>query len=645
LKYLRKRPVRKTTGLILQVLLRHRQIVALCAYSGITAVSYVLAFLLRYEFQVSDVSWTLVWATLPLLVVLRAAWNWMFRLGATHWRFIGAHDVMRLGLAATGGTASFFVATWIIALAPRVPRSIIVIEWVVSAYLTAAVWLAYRRIREEIRHHRGSVGRNGGKRILIIGAGDAGALLAREMMRIPTGYRPIGFIDDDTTKHKTTLHGLMVLGGTTSLPAIVAAEQVDEVAIAVPSATPAELRTIVERCEAANIRFKVLPGLAAVLAGNVRVGYLRDLRIEDLLGRQPVRLELPELYDDLRGTSVLITGAAGSIGSELARQVALHDPGVMVLLDQAETPLFYLERELRERHPNTQMVFVVADIVDEAAVERVFHDFAPTRVFHAAAFKHVTMMQINPREAVRNNVLGTYLLADAAGRAGCAKFVLVSTDKAVEPTSVMGATKRLAEIALQEMQRRFESTTFAAVRFGNVLGSNGSVIPIFKQQIEEGRPLTVTHPEVTRYFMTIPEAVHLILQASLLPELRGSIAMLEMGEPVRILDLARNIIRLSGSSYEHGQDVVFTGLRWGEKLHEELVAPDEVTTATRIPKVKIVHPQRVSLSSVRKFVEDLETAYAEGRDNAVVASLASIFPSLNHRGHRESGDAPLAVSS
>jgi FlaA1/EpsC-like NDP-sugar epimerase len=282
--------------------------------------------------------------------------------------------------------------------------------------------------------------------------------------------------------------------------------------------------------------------------------------------------------------------------------------------------------------------------VDAKAVERLFHDYSPSRVYHAAAYKHVPMMQVNPRESVRNNVLGTYLLGDAAGRAEVERFVLVSTDKAVRPTSIMGATKRLAEIAVQELQNSYPTTSYAAVRFGNVLGSNGSVLEIFKNQIQEGKPLTVTHPEVTRYFMTIPEAVHLILQGSLLPDMRGRIAMLEMGEPIRIFELAKNLLRLSGKGYQAPRDVIFTGLRWGEKLHEELTGPDEVTTPTAIAKVKLVEPPMLSLRSVLSLVQEWENAFSEGRDHDVIASLASLFPNVHYRAAQTGTDQlPITV--
>jgi FlaA1/EpsC-like NDP-sugar epimerase len=331
---------------------------------------------------------------------------------------------------------------------------------------------------------------------------------------------------------------------------------------------------------------------------------------------------LPELAADLAGCSVLITGAAGSIGSELARQVALHRPATLVLFDQAETDLFYLEMELREKHPDLRLVPVIGDIVDPGAVERVFREYAPARIYHAAAYKHVPMMECNPHEAVRNNVVGTWRVAEAAGRHGVAKFVLVSTDKAVRPVSVMGVTKRLAELAVLELQERFPDTSYAAVRFGNVLGSSGSVIPIFKRQIERGQPLTVTHPEATRYFMTIQEAVQLILQASLLPDVRGSIAMLEMGEPVLIADLAKNLLELSGVRRVSGNHIVYTRLRPGERLHEELTAPDEETAPTVNAKVRIVRSQNGSGKPVTAALAGWEQALKDGRHGEVLEAMA-----------------------
>ena len=608
------------------VLSAHRHRVALGLYALITSIALALAFSLRFELSWPAQYTRLFLLSLPLLVGIRFICNRLLKLSTGRWRFVGTHDVMRLIGATVLGSVLFYLATRVLPFPVRVPRSVILIEWVLTTYLTAGIWIAYRTGFEQLRHRR-AVSTRPARRVLIAGAGDAGSMLAREMSRIPTGYRPIGFVDDDPKKWGTRLNGLEVIGSIGDLRAIATAERADEIIIAVPSATTAQLRSIVSRCEATGLPFKILPGIAKVLAGEANLGQLRELRIEDLLGREPINLELPELKEDLRGQSVLITGAAGSIGSELARQVALHRPSNLVLYDQSETELFYLELELRERHPDLRMVPVIGDIVDVGGVERVFQQYRPDRVFHAAAYKHVPMMEANCREAVRNNVVGTWRVAEASGRYGIEKFVLVSTDKAVRPANVMGATKRIAEMIVLELQSGYPKTTYAAVRFGNVLGSNGSVIPIFKRQLANGQPLTVTHPEITRYFMTIPEAVQLILQASLLPGLGGHIAMLEMGDPVRIVDLARNLITLSGGS-SNGDRIVYTGLRPGEKLHEELVAPDENTFPTSIPKVRLVIPPDGMIPKVVDYVEEWEQDLAAARDTSVLRTLAGMFSGL-----------------
>jgi FlaA1/EpsC-like NDP-sugar epimerase len=610
------------------VVYRSRRTIALVVYSVIAALSYATAFLLRFEFRISDRELLVLTSTLPLLIGLRALCHYAFGVTRVRWRFAGSRDLLRLSAATVTGSIIFYLMSRGTPLIANVPRSVIAIEWGLTTYGIASWWILYRTLIEKLRFYRSD---NGRRRALIVGAGEAGSMLAREMGRFPTGYRPVAFVDDDPAKIGTTIHGLHVLAGTDRLAETARVMQAEDIVIAVPSASPENLRRIVEKCEASDLRFKVLPGIAEVIAGQAIPTHIRELRIEDLLGREPITLELPELREDLFGRSVLITGAAGSIGSELARQVALHQPGILILMDQAETGLFYLELELRERFPDLQLVCRIGDVVDEVAIERLFHSYTPSRVFHAAAYKHVPMMQTNLRQALRNNVLGTWRVAEAAGRYGSDKFVLVSTDKAVEPTSIMGATKRLAEIAALEMQHRYPETTYGAVRFGNVLGSAGSVIPIFQEQIARGKPLTITHPEVTRYFMTISEAVQLILQASMRPEVIGQIAMLEMGEPIRIVDLARNLLRLSGLPFRVGHSVIFTGLRPGEKLHEELFAFDEATLPTAIPKVRVVRPAKVTMSHVEGLIEAWEEAFQEFRDADVAAQLAGIFPSLHGR--------------
>ena len=564
----------------------HRWWVAAASYAVATTVSLVLAVLFRFELTFPPDQVALFWGGLPWLILIRTAFAHGFRITVARWRFVGISDVARLLAATFSGTAVYFLFSWIIPLLPALPRSVLLIEAVVTQYLVAGMWIAYRMSYERIQHARHADGVK--RRVLMVGAGDAGQMLVREMQRTPTGMIPVGYVDDDPVKTGARIHGVKVWGLVEELPAVVVQRRVDEVVIAVPSADPSQIRRFVDLCEQSGRPFSILPGIAEVLSGEAHLSQVREVRVEDLLGREPVVMELPSVRADLRGMTAMITGAAGSIGSELARQVALHGPSTLVLLDQAETPLYYLDLELRAEFPSVDVVPVIMDVADAEAVESVFERFQPQRVFHAAAYKHVPLMERHPLEAVKNNVVGTWVMADAAGRHGAQRFILVSTDKAVRPANIMGASKRMAELSVLEAQRIHPGTSFGAVRFGNVLGSNGSVLPLFRKQLELGQPLTVTHEAVTRYFMTIPEAVQLILQASTLPELKGHVAMLEMGEPVRILDMARNLLRLVGSPYRPGENVIFTGLRPGEKMEEELVGPEERIVPTGVDKVRLL---------------------------------------------------------
>ncbi|MEN8375266.1 MAG: nucleoside-diphosphate sugar epimerase/dehydratase [Gemmatimonadota bacterium] len=594
-------------------------------YAAIAGLSYALAYALRFEFRVPGPHLETAALTIGAVIVIRHVAARLFKLSAGRWRFVGTGDIVRLIAASGVGTLALLGLDFALPLTPRIPRSVLLIDWVLHGYLLAGVWLAYRLTFERLRQFR-RPGARGDRRIIIVGAGEAGNLLAREMLRLPTSFRPVAFVDDAESQHGRSVQGVRVLGATAQLPEVAGRLDADEIILAIPSARPADLRRIVEHCEKTGLPFKVLPGISEVLSGNVRLSQLREVRIEDLLGREPVVLELPELAADIEGAVILITGAAGSVGSELTRQIALHRPATLVALDQAESELCFLEADLREAHPGLHLVSVVGDITDVATLERLFRRFAFDRVFHAAAYKHVPMMEENPREAVRNNVLGTYRVAEAAGRHHADKFVLISSDKAVRPANVMGATKRLAELVVLELQDHYATTAYSAVRFGNVLGSKGSVLPVFRRQLEAGRPLTVTHPDVTRYFMTIPEAVQLVLQASLLEGIRGRVAMLEMGVPVRILDLARNLRRLAGLPVQGG--IVFTGLRPGEKLHEELVAPEEETEETAVHKVRIVRPSNRRTARVCELMPEWSGHLEDGRDDLVLSHFAGFFPNL-----------------
>ncbi len=477
------------------------------------------------------------------------------------------------------------------------PRSIYPLAWLLNLIFTGGSRFCLRSFREFRRDSGASKkGRAATapalrRRALIVGAGDAGAVVVRELRNHPSlALEPVGFIDDDPRKQGLYLLGLPVLGKREDIPRIVRKYDADEIIIAIPSAPGRVIREIVDICKKTGARLKTLPGVYELINGRVSVGQIREVQVEDLLGREPVQLNLDEIAAYLAGKVILVTGAGGSIGSELCRQIARFNPASLILLDNTENNLFEIDQELRERFPELDAPVQLADIRDEERIDHIFEKYRPQVIFHAAAYKHVPMMERFPEHAVSNNIYGTYTVASAAERYGAEIFILVSTDKAVRPTSVMGATKRAAELIIQhfegESKARGGRTRYAAVRFGNVLGSRGSVIPIFKRQIARGGPVTVTHPDMVRYFMTIPEAVQLIIQAGALAR-GGEIFVLDMGEPVKIVDLARDLIRLSGLEPGEDIEIKFTGIRPGEKLREELFTDREKMSATRHSRIFI----------------------------------------------------------
>jgi FlaA1/EpsC-like NDP-sugar epimerase len=423
------------------------------------------------------------------------------------------------------------------------------------------------------------------KRLLIVGAGNAGEALLREITRLKSGFKVVGFVDDDPHKRGTNIHGISVLGRVDDLARICKKFAVDEIAIAIPSASRSQLRRVIQVCEGTKLRFRTVPSITDIASGKLLVSQIRDVEINDLLGRDVVQLDLDKIGQFLRDKVILVTGAGGSIGSEMCRQVCHFGPKRLLLLEQAENPLFFIEGELRKGFPQVALQPVIADIIDRVRIEQIFEHYRPQVVIHAAAHKHVPLMEANPGEAVKNNVLGTMTIANAADRFGAGSFVMISTDKAVNPTSIMGSSKRIAEMYIQDLNTT-SKTHFITVRFGNVLGSNGSVVPIFKKQIAEGGPVTVTDPEMKRYFMTIPEASQLVLEAASMGA-GGEIFVLDMGEPVKIVHLARELITLSGFRPDEDIEIVFTGLRPGEKLFEELSIQGEDMLPTRHPKIAI----------------------------------------------------------
>ncbi len=567
-----------------RLMLTYRRLLVVFVHLGLFTLSLVCAFLLRFEFSIPDEYFPIGYAWWVGLLVVRGIAFASFGLFSGMWRYTGARDLVALLKAATLSTIVFMVYLWLGGYR-GFPRSIVIIDWLMTMILVGGLrfgirtlWQLARSVAREEKVDR--------KRLLIVGAGNAGEMLLREMQKIyGHRYHPIAIADDDTRKFGQTIHGIPVMGPLLAVPEIVKAKQIEEILLAIPTATGKDMRRIVELCKPAGVPIRTIPGIDQVVDGNVTVNQIRQVDIEDLLGREAVTLDQRSLQEQLTGRVVMVTGSGGSIGSELCRQIAKFKPSQLLLVEQAENALFDIHRELLAKFPAVALVPCIADICDSRRMDAVFERYKPSVVLHAAAHKHVPMMEANPGEAIKNNVGGTRKLADLSHAHDVDCFVMISTDKAVNPTSVMGASKRIAEIYVQAMSQR-SKTRFVAVRFGNVLGSAGSVLPIFREQIARGGPVTVTHPEMRRYFMTIPEASQLVLQAGAMGR-GGEIFVLDMGEPVKIVDLARDLITLSGFKPGIDIEIQFSGVRPGEKLFEELNAADENSDKTLHPKIFI----------------------------------------------------------
>jgi FlaA1/EpsC-like NDP-sugar epimerase len=540
----------------------------------------VLAFILRFDFTVPSLYRPHLLAAFCVFVPAKVLVFYFFKLDRGWWRYVSIRDVTRLAAANAAGTALGFLG--LLWFAPAgFPRSIYFLDFLLCFGMTAGVRLAARMGFEFSRLP--NLGTS--KRTLIYGAGDAGVGLLREIYQNPAlSYEIVGFIDDSPAKLGNFIHRLKVLGNGAALPSIVASQAIETVLIALPSATGTQMTEILIRCHESGVSYKTVPGLAEIIETNGLAAQIRDVAVEDLLGRNPVRLEENQIRGTLEGKVVMVTGAAGSIGSELCRQIARFHPAGIVGFEIAESPLFEIDREMRQAFPQVPFYPEIGSIQNRARLDEVLRQYAPSVVYHAAAYKHVPLMETHVFEAIENNVFGTYNVAVAAAAHGVADFVMISSDKAVRPTNVMGATKRVAELLLLALQNG--RTKYVAVRFGNVLGSNGSVIPIFKKQIASGGPVTVTHPDMRRFFMTIPEACQLVLQAAAIGA-GGQICVLDMGEPVKIVDLARNLILLSGLRPDQDIKIQFTGMRPGEKLYEELNTMLEDTAPTAHEKIRI----------------------------------------------------------
>jgi FlaA1/EpsC-like NDP-sugar epimerase len=608
-------PFRLTKGKVLQLLVD----------AVVLSLAFVVAYNLRFDFEVPTIQLQRALTQLPFVVAIEFGALVLLRVHSFIWRYVGMRELFVFVQAAAIASVPMLIARLALPFGPwSIPLSVIVINLVLGFGSVLGARVLRRALFERYERAIPNGTATQARRVLLIGAGRAGVLAAKELLGRPTELDVRGFVDDDAEKVGSVIHGVKVLGTTSDIARLVREHAIDHVILTIAKASRAELRRIVDLCDTLQVRVRIIPGYFEVLEGSVEVNRIRDVQIEDLLGRDPVELDTRSLVRLLEARVVMVTGAGGSIGSELCRQIARMQPRTLLLVERAEPALFEIDRELRAAHPHVQLEPLIADVGDTARMIEIFERYEPNVVVHAAAHKHVPLMEHNPGEAVKNNVLATAELTDLAGRFGADVFVQISTDKAVRPTSVMGASKRIAELVVQSRNALY-NTRFVVVRFGNVLGSAGSVIPIFRDQIKNGGPVTVTHPDMVRYFMTIPEAAQLVLQAGAMGE-GGEIFVLDMGEPVKIVDLAYDMIRLSGLKPNEDIEVVFAGVRPGEKLFEELQLEDESIEKTRHPKIYIGKISGLPLDRVEDLLDELRGFVAKRDPIAIRRLLATHTP-------------------
>jgi FlaA1/EpsC-like NDP-sugar epimerase len=584
-------------------------------HMALVAASLALAWLLRFDFSL-PYRGVLLTSGL-LLVVVRLITLRLFNLNHGWWHFTSVSDAINILKAVSLGSVIFFAVNYYLLGADGFPRSVYVFEAVLTACFLAGARLVSRILVESVRRDSSR-----SKRIMVVGAGFAAQMVIRELARPGSGYAAIGCVDDDITKIGIHIQSVPVLGTIEELESLAQLNSVEEILIAIPSVSGKQMRRITEVCEKTKLPFKTVPTLGDLIRGEASIKQFREVSLEDLLGREPNQINLESVRREISGRTVVVTGAAGSIGSELCRQIIDYNPAQLVCLDQSETGLFYLRLDLDKHENGTKLAFRVADVTDGESIQRLLSEVRPEIIFHAAAYKHVPMMERNVQEAVKNNVLGLLNLLSLADEEGCKSFVLISSDKAVNPTSVMGATKRICELILSS--RPPNGMRCVSVRFGNVLGSNGSVIPVLQQQLHNHEPLTVTHPEIKRFFMITREAVALVLQAFAIGN-HGDILVLDMGEPVRIADLARTLIRLSGKS-EHDVEIRFTGLREGEKLKEELFYENEKIIPTECQKIKRTSGALKDWSKLCFQLDELRASMCVDGAAPVRAKIKEIVP-------------------
>lgn len=561
-----------------------------------------------------------VLAYLLLSLVVFGVLEWHFALHRQTWRRVGVRDLAMISRAASLATLFMFAVGFVLQNWLQLPRSVPILAGILGFLLLGAVRLIARLLHERSRANRDILR----QRVLIVGAGEAGSLIAREMQRHPeAGLEPVGFLDDEPGKSRQLLVGLPIFGRVDELKAVAQRTEAQEVLIAVPSASGDFVRRVVDLAREAQLRYRIIPGVFEILSGDVSISQIRDVDLEDLLRRPPVRLNTSEIADYLKGRVILVTGAGGSIGSEIVRQVATYGPSTLLLFGRGENSVFSIQQEMARNWPEIHQVGLIGDVRDDLRLRAVFDEYRPAVVFHAAAHKHVPLMEIAPSEAVLNNIAGTQNVVKFCLEFGVGRLVNISTDKAVNPTSVMGASKRVAEMVVSAgASCAGEAQAFVSVRFGNVLGSRGSVVPTFMAQIRAGGPITVTHPEMVRYFMTIPEAARLVLQAGGLAE-NGKVYVLNMGDPVKISDLAHDVIRLSGAQ---NIDVVYSGIRPGEKLYEELLTSGEGADATAHSEIFSAKLGTVDPSTLAAKLHTLFARASLNDVEGIRADLVALIP-------------------
>jgi FlaA1/EpsC-like NDP-sugar epimerase len=607
--------IRKYLIRLPQVLFQRRPIFISILQAILVVVSLIMSWLLRFDFSLPY--HPILLTSGLLLVVVRLVTLRIFKLNHGWWHFASVSDALNILKAVTVGSVCFFILDRYLLGAVTFPRSVYILEAVLTASLLGGARLASRVLVESVRLESSR-----SKRVMVVGAGFAAQMVIRELTRRNSGYTAVGCVDDDRSKIGVRILGVPVLGKIDELEDLVEDNPTEEILIAIPSASGKQMRRITDVCQKLKLPFKTVPTLSDIIRGEASINQFREVRLEDLLGRETIRIDLDAVRNQIAARTVMVTGAAGSIGSELCRQILDYCPARLICLDQSETGLYFLRLGLVEHKNGAQVTFCVGDVCDAERVRRLAHEFRPQIIFHAAAYKHVPMMESNVHEAVKNNVLGFIGLLNLADEAGCENFVLISSDKAVNPTNVMGATKRICELIVSS--RPPNGMRCVSVRFGNVLGSSGSVVPVLKQQLSNHQPLTITHPDIKRFFMITPEAVALVLQAFAIGA-HGDILVLDMGEPVRILDLARSLIRLSGKS-EHDVEIQFTGLRDGEKLNEELFYEHEKVTPTSCDKIKRTNGPLKDWTSLCRQLDELRTSMTIDGASPIRAKIKDIVP-------------------